>query len=134
VTQIFVDGTPVEAQAPQGSAAASLASGTWTVTVTLDEGEKPVTLALQQIGDQLRGNIQGALGSSQISNGSVDVSGGLQFTASVTMVAGTEEAKFSGTVAGNTIRGTVAIVGHPQGTFAGSRPGRSGRGAPPGDR
>jgi imidazolonepropionase-like amidohydrolase len=134
VTQIFVDGTPVEAQAPQGSAAASLASGTWTVTVTLDEGEKPVTLALQQIGDQLRGNIQGALGSSQISNGSVDVSGGLQFTASVTMVAGTEEAKFSGTVAGNTIRGTVAIVGHPQGTFAGSRPSRSGRGAPPGDR
>jgi len=134
VTQIFVDGTPVEAQAPQTSGAANIAAGTWTVTVTLDEGEKPVTLALQQAGDQLRGNIQGALGSSQISNGSVDAAGAVQFTASVTMVAGTEEAKFSGTIAGNTIRGTVAIVGHPQGTFVGSRPGRGGRGAPPGAR
>ncbi|HXD48316.1 MAG TPA: amidohydrolase family protein [Gemmatimonadaceae bacterium] len=134
VTQIFVDGTPVDVRTPQGSAAANVAAGTWTVTVTLDEGEKPVTLALQQAGDQLRGNIQGALGSSQISNGSVDGSGVVQFTASVTMVAGTEEAKFSGTVAGNTIRGTVAIVGHPQGTFVGSRPGRGGRGAPPAAR
>ena len=134
VTQIFVDGTPVEAQAPQTSGAANIAAGTWTVTVTLDEGEKPVTLALQQAGDQLRGNIQGALGSSQISNGSVDAAGAVQFTASVTMVAGTEEAKFSGSIAGNTIRGTVAIVGHPQGTFVGSRPGRGGRGAPPGAR
>ncbi|HWH53166.1 MAG TPA: amidohydrolase family protein [Gemmatimonadaceae bacterium] len=134
VTQIFVDGTPVEAQAPQTSGAANIAAGTWTVTVTLDEGEQPVTLALQQAGDQLRGNIQGALGSSQISNGSVDAAGAVQFTASVTMVAGTEEAKFSGTIAGNTIRGTVAIVGHPQGTFVGSRPGRGGRGAPPGAR
>jgi len=134
VTQIFVDGTPVEAQAPQTSGAANIAAGTWTVTVTLDEGEQPVTLALQQAGDQLRGNIQGALGSSQISNGSVDAAGAVQFTASVTMVAGTEEAKFSGSIAGNTIRGTVAIVGHPQGTFVGSRPGRGGRGAPPGAR
>jgi hypothetical protein len=131
VTQVFIDGTPIEPRAPQGAASALAAAGTWNVTVTLDEGEKPVTLALQQAGEQLRGNIQGALGSSQISNGSVDAAGALQFTASVTMAAGTEEAKFSGTITGNTVRGTVAIVGHPQGTFIGSRPGRGGRGTPP---
>ena len=57
-----------------------MASGTWTITVTTDEGEKPVTLALQQVGDQLRGTIQGALGSSQISNGSIGADGDVQFT------------------------------------------------------
>jgi hypothetical protein len=103
--------------------------------VTSDEGEKSVTLALQQVGDQLRGTIQGALGSSQISNGSIGANGELQFTASVTMDAGTEEAKFSGTIAGNVVRGTVAVVGHPQGTFVGTRPdaaqGGGRRGRPP---
>jgi len=136
VTQVFVDGTPIEARAPaNANAVGSVAGGTWTITVTSDEGEKSVTLALQQVGDQLRGTIQGALGSSQISNGSIGANGELQFTASVTMAAGTEEARFSGTVAGNVIRGTVAVVGHPQGTFIGTRPdtaqGTGRRGRPP---
>jgi len=139
VTQVFVDGTPIEARAPaNANAVGSVAGGTWTITVTSDEGEKSVTLALQQVGDQLRGTIQGALGSSQISNGSIGANGELQFTASVTMAAGTEEARFSGTVAGNVMRGTVAVVGHPQGTFIGTRPdaaqGTGRRGRPPKSR
>jgi imidazolonepropionase-like amidohydrolase len=136
VTQVFVDGTPIEVHAPaNANGAGSVAGGTWTITVTSDEGEKSVTLALQQAGDQLRGTIQGALGSSQISNGSIGANGELQFTASVTMAAGTEEARFTGTINGNVIRGTVAVVGHPQGTFIGTRPdaasGTGRRGRPP---
>ena len=83
-----------------------MANGTWTVTVTMDEGEKPVTMALQPFGDQLRGTIQGALGSSQISNGSIGADGALKFSATVTMGGGTEEATFTGTIAANIIRGT----------------------------
>lgn len=135
VTQVFVDGTPTDVH-PPAAGAASLASGTWTLTVTLDEGEKPVTLTLQQVGEQLRGTMQGALGSGQISNGSIGGGGEVQFTASVTIAAGTEEARFTGTITGNVMRGTVAIVGHPQGTFIGTKPdggtGGSGRrGRPP---
>ena len=134
VSQLFVDGNPVEVRAPS-TTATSAANGAWTITVTLDEGEKPVTLNLQQAGEQLRGTIQGALGSSQISNGSIGPAGDVQFTATVTMNAGTEEARFTGTINGNVIRGTVAIVGHPQGTFLGTKPdaaqGRGGRGRPP---
>jgi imidazolonepropionase-like amidohydrolase len=122
VTQVFIDGMPIEVHPPTVAGAGSIASGTWTLTVTLDEGEKPVTVALQQTGDQLRGTIQGSLGSGQISNGSIGSNGDLQFTASVTMTSGTEEARFSGTVNGNVMRGTVAIVGHPQGTFIGTKP------------
>lgn len=132
VTQVFIDGVPRDVHAP-AVAGGSTASGTWTITVTTDEGDKPVTLALQQVGDQLRGTIQGSLGSSQISNGSIGNTGELQFTASVTLASGTEEARFSGTINGNLVRGTVSIVGHPPGTFVGTRPdggaasGRRGR-------
>ena len=134
VTQVFIDGVPMEVH-PPAAAGGSIASGTWTLTVTLDEGEKPVTLALQQAGDLLRGTIQGSLGSGQISNASIGSSGEVQFTASVTMASGTEEARFTGTINGNVMRGTVAIVGHPQGTFVGSKPdggaGGGRRGRPP---
>jgi imidazolonepropionase-like amidohydrolase len=135
VAHVFIDGTPFEPRA-QTNAAASLAAGTWTITVTTDEGEKPVTLTIQQVGDQLRGTVQGSLGSSQISNGSIGTAGDLQFTASLTMGSGTEEGRFTGTIDGNLIRGTVAVVGHPQATFVGTKPdaGQGGgrRGRPPG--
>jgi imidazolonepropionase-like amidohydrolase len=135
VTQVFIDGNPIEARAT-GNAPTSLASGTWTITITTDEGEKPVTLTLQQVGDQLRGTVQGSLGSSQISNGSIGPTGDVQFTASLTMGSGTEEGRFSGTIDGNLMRGTVSVVGHPQSTFVGTKPdaaqGGGRRGRPPG--
>lgn len=135
VTQVLIDGTPIEARAASGAGAASLAGGTWTITVTTDEGEKPVTLTLQQVGGELRGTVQGSLGSSQISNGSIGAGGDLQFTATLTMGSGTEEGRFSGTIEGNLMRGTVSVVGHPQSTFIGTKPdaGQSGgrRGRPP---
>ncbi len=136
VTHVFIDGAPVEIRAQAATVAGAMANGTWTITVTTDEGERPVTAALQQFGDQLRGTIQGSLGSSQISNGSVGTDGAVKFTATVTMAGGTEEATFSGTIAGSIIRGTMAVVGHPQSTFVGSRPdapaqGGGRRGRPP---
>jgi imidazolonepropionase-like amidohydrolase len=135
VAHVFIDGVPIEPRAP-ANAAVSLAAGTWTITITTDEGEKPVTLTVQQVGDQLRGTIQGSLGSSQISNGSIGPAGDLQFSASLTMGSGTEEGRFSGTIDGNLMRGTVAVVGHPQATFVGTKPdaGQGGgrRGRPPG--
>jgi len=137
VTQLFVDGTPLDVRPPTTAAGggAGMAGGAWQITVTLDEGEKPATLTLTQAGDQLRGTLQGSLGSAQIASGSVSATGELSFRTTVTMDAGTEEARFSGTIEGNIIRGTVQIVGHPQGTFVGSRPdggaGNGRRGRPP---
>ena len=127
VTQVFVDGAPVELRAPTNANAAGMANGAWQITVTLDEGEKPVTLTLTQAGDQLRGTLQGALGSAQIASGSISPAGELSFRATITMDAGTEEARFAGNIEGNVIRGTVQIVGHPQGTFVGSKPGGAAR-------
>ena len=125
VAQLFVDGQPVEVRAAgtggDRSADAAIA-GTWTVTVTLDGSERPVTLGLQQTGNQLRGTLQGALGTTRIGTGTVGADGEFRFTASVTLPDGTEEATFSGTLTGNAMRGTVTIVGHDPGTFVGTRP------------
>lgn len=131
VTQVFVDGTPIEARAPaNANGAVAMGTGTWQLTVTLDEGEKPATFTLQQVGDQLRGTMQGSLGSGQISDGSISSTGEVGFRVTVTMAAGTEEARFAGSIEGNVMRGTVRIVGHPQGTFIGTKPvgGQNGRG------
>src|SRR5439155_12707791 len=62
VTQVFIDGRPIEIRA-SGAAGGALASGTWTITVTTEEGDKPVTLQLMQQGDALRGTLQGSLGT-----------------------------------------------------------------------
>ena len=135
VTQVFIDGHPIEARPPRGDAGSGgLASGTWTVTATTDQGDKTLTLNLQQEGERLRGGIQGDLGSGQISSGSVGASGDFRFTVSVTIAGETNEATFGGTITGNTMRGTVAIVGRPTGTFEGTRSGggrRTGGGERP---
>lgn len=139
VAQIFVDGRQAEVRAPAVAAGAAGfgASGTWTVTVTLDGTDRAITLQLNQQGDQLRGTIQGAMGSSQINNASIGSGGEFRFTASVTIETGTEEATFAGTATAGSMRGTVQIVGHPSGTFVGTRPqggGGAGRATPPPNR
>lgn len=137
VSQLFIDGAPVDVHAQAAaSGATSIAAGTWQITVTTDEGERSVTLTANQVGDQLRGTIQGALGSAQINNGSVTPEGAVKFSATVTMGGTTEEATFTGNITGNVVRGTMTIVGHPQSTFVGTKPdaGNAGggrRGRPP---
>ncbi len=74
VTQVFIDGRPIDIRAG-ANAGAGMASGTWTVTVTTSEGDKPITLQLMQQGDALRGTLQGSLGTAQIQNGSITIVG-----------------------------------------------------------
>ena len=124
VAQLFVDGRAMVVRAPTtpaGSTAAP-ATGTWTLTVTTDEGEKSVTLTLQQENERLRGGIQGALGTREIADGSIGSNGELRFTVALTFASETNEATFQGTLTGNAMRGTVTVVGHGAGTFVGTRP------------
>lgn len=133
VTQVFVDGQPIETRAPAAAGnAAAMGTGTWQITVTTDEGEKPATFTLQQVGEQIRGTMQGSLGSSQVTDGQITAAGEISFRTTITLTGGSEEAAFTGTIDANVIRGTVRIVGHPLGTFLGTKP--QGGGAPGGRR
>ncbi len=137
VTQVFIDGRPMTVRAPAADAAtANPASGTWTITATFAEGDRTITLNLRQEGEQVRGSIQGALGSGEISNGSL-AGDELKFSVPVTLGQTSEEANFAGTLTGNVMRGSIQIVGHPNGTFVGTRPGADNRpagGRPGGQR
>ena len=126
VTQLFIDGKPVAVRTPAAPAfGAASATGTWTVTVSLDGADLPTTWSLRQEGTRLTGSLQGTLGSTEIQNGTF-TDGEIRFTASVTLKEGTEEATFIGTMDGNALRGRMAIVGHTPGTFSGTRPQRAG--------
>ncbi len=123
ISYVFIDGRPVDLKpgTPTTPSAGSTVGGTWTLGVNLGEGEMRVTLTLQQEGEGLRGSIQGALGSAEIASASVGAAGDIRFTAPVTIGGQTTEANFSGTVTGNTMRGTVQIVGREPGSFTGTR-------------
>ena len=125
VTNVFIDGRQFAVRAPAGDAggAATAASGQWTITATFSEGDRTITLNLRQEGEQLRGSIQGALGSGEITNGSL-VNNELKFTVPVTLRETSEEANFTGTLTGNVMRGSIQVIGHPNGTFVGTRPER----------
>ena len=130
VSQLFVDGQQIEI--PAGAAANASgapmlpAAGTWNLTISITGTDYPVTLSLTQEGSTVRGTLQGALGTTQISGGTIDPAGNLRFTSSITAQT-TEEATFTGTINGNQMSGTMTIIGEPTGgRFAGTR-GNAGR-------
>ncbi|HEY6190649.1 MAG TPA: amidohydrolase family protein [Pyrinomonadaceae bacterium] len=123
ISQVFIDGRPVDLKPVTATGAGTIATGTWSLSVDLGEGAQSVSLTLQQEGETLRGSIQGALGSAQIANASVGASGDIRFTAPVNVGGLTTEATFTGTITGNEMRGTVTVVGRSPGSFTGTRPG-----------
>jgi len=131
IAHVFIDGRPVElkvATTPPAAGASGTVNvgGTWSLEVTTGAGGAPqpvsVTLMLQQQGERLSGSIQGPLGSNPIANGALGAGGEVRFTVPVTDATQTNEATFTGTVTGNTMRGTMQIVGRPSGSFTGTRP------------
>ncbi|HEY0365042.1 MAG TPA: amidohydrolase family protein [Pyrinomonadaceae bacterium] len=127
ITHVFIDGRPVDLRPPTtggpGQGRNSLA-GTWTVAVNLGQGDRTITLTLQQEGERVTGSISGPLGAGEISNGSASNTGEVRFTVSVNVEGQTKEATFTGTLANNQIRGNVAIVGMQPGTFTATRSGQ----------
>ena len=128
VTHVFIDGRPADlrpaAVGGPGAGRNSL-NGAWTVNVNLEgQGDKSITLTLQQEGERLSGSIAGPLGAGEISNASASNTGEVRFTVSVNVEGQTKEATFTGRLANNEIRGSVAIVGSGPGTFTATRSGQ----------
>ena len=125
VAHVFIDGRPVDLRpatpAGGGGPGRNGLSGAWSVTVNLGSDERVITLNLQQEGDRLSGAIAGPLGAGEISNGSSSA-GEVRFTVALNVEGQTKEATFTGRLANNEIRGSVAIVGGTPGTFTATRP------------
>ena len=124
VAHVFIDGRPVDLRPAAGGPSRSSLSGTWTVNVNMGQGDKAITLNLQQEGDRLTGAISGPLGAGEISNGSAPSGGEVRFTVVLNVEGQTKEATFAGRLANNEIRGSVTIVGAAPGTFTATRSGQ----------
>lgn len=124
VAHVFIDGRPIDLRpaAPGGPSRSNL-SGTWTVNVNLGQGDRAITLNLQQEGDRLTGAISGPLGAGEISNASATSAGEVRFTVVLNVEGQTREATFAGSLSNNEIRGSVTIVGSAPGTFTATRSG-----------
>ncbi len=128
VAHVFIDGRPVDLRSTAGGGGLGSGrnnlSGTWTVNVNLEgQGDKSITLTLQQEGERLSGSIAGPLGAGEISNAAVNT-GDVRFTVSVNVEGQTKEATFTGRLQNNEIRGNVTIVGSAPGTFTATRAGQ----------
>ncbi|HKY43383.1 MAG TPA: amidohydrolase family protein [Pyrinomonadaceae bacterium] len=124
VAHVFIDGRPVDLRPPTRDASRGNLSGTWTVNVNLGQGDRSITLTLQQEGERLTGSISGPLGAGEISNASATSAGEVRFTATLNVEGQTREATFAGRLANNEIRGSVTIVGSAPGTFTATRSGQ----------
>ncbi|HET6972672.1 MAG TPA: amidohydrolase family protein [Pyrinomonadaceae bacterium] len=128
IAHVFIDGRPVDlrAAAPGGGPGQGRNSlaGQWTVVVNTGQGDRTISLTLQQEGERLTGSISGPLGAGEISNGSASNTGEVRFTVTVNVEGQTKEATFTGNLANNQIRGNVAIVGSAPGTFTATRSGQ----------
>lgn len=121
VAHVFIDGRPVDLRpAPGGPGGRNQLSGTWNLNVNLGQGEKTVTLNLQQEGERLSGSISGSLGAGEISNASM-AGNEVRFTVALEIEGQTKEATFTGTLAGDQIRGAVNVVGLAPGSFTANR-------------
>lgn len=125
VAHVFIDGRPVDLKpAASPTPLRSNLSGAWTLNLSLGQGDKTVTLNLQQEGDRLRGSLQGTLGTGELANASVSSAGEIRFTVPLNIEGQTKEASFIGSLSGNEIRGTVTITGNAPGTFNATRVGQ----------
>ena len=120
VAHVFIDGRPVDLRPASGGPTRNALSGAWTVNINLGQGDRTITLTLQQEGERLTGSIAGPLGAGEISNASFS-SGEVRFTATLNVEGQTKEATFTGRFANNEIRGSVSIPGANPGTFTATR-------------
>ena len=123
VAHVFIDGRPVDLRPPVGGPTRGNLSGMWTVNINLGQGDRSITLTLQQEAERITGSIAGPLGAGEISNGSFS-NGELRFTAALNVEGQTKEATFTGRFANNEIRGSVSIPGANPGTFTATRSGQ----------
>ncbi len=109
--------TPPPTPPAQEKPAPSL-TGTWGLEVTHSAGTSTPTLTITQTGEKLNGTYVGTYGESVLT-GSIK---GSDFTFS--LETGTEQkvtVVYTGTLAGDTVKGTVTMGEMGEGTFTGKR-------------
>ncbi len=138
IEHVFIDGNEVELKKPEakspgarpgeragekpGASPATVnPSGNWELIVASPRGDLRMQLSLSRQGDDITGRLNGPAGESTIENATLE-GDQLRFTTHVTMGADTMEAVVSGTIEGNSMRGSFALTSLGTFNFTGNRP------------
>ncbi len=131
VTHVYVDGRPQTIPAPTVAAGPGGPGGpggrrpglegAWTLSVVFEGVEKQATLTISSMDDRLVGRIEGDFGSNEVAEIAVMEDGTVRFGSLLTLKETSEEALFRGKLADGVFAGTIEIIGHASGRFAGLR-------------
>lgn len=133
VRAVFIDGTRYDVAAAPAAAAvagrvgapaadgvAAQIGGAWQLTVDSPNGSQPVSLTVTQRGANFTGKLGSPMGELDISDGHM-AGTKMTFSTAMTMNGQTMTLEFTGDVAGNRMRGTVAMGPMGNATFTGER-------------
>ncbi|MBI3649660.1 MAG: amidohydrolase family protein [Acidobacteria bacterium] len=138
VKHLFIDGNPIElkkepptpprtgkpgqgAQGTKDAAAEINALGEWELVVKSPQGDMAVKLLLQKDGNNFSGALHTPLGDAALRD--ISISGGqVRAIASINIDGQAIEATLSGTIAGNSMHGTILLPQIGAFDFTGSKP------------
>jgi hypothetical protein len=127
IKYVFVDGRRFEvkeAEKPKEAPKGDL-TGKWTITFSTEQGQQQATADLTMAsGGNVTGTVTHPFGTSTVTTGYLS-GNSFSFTISVDVGAGPQDFTFSGTLEGNTMKGSISGPGFST-EFTGTRPGGGG--------
>lgn len=135
IRHVFIDGNEIELKKPEAAparggmggrpgGAAGLAidpSGAWSLVVQTPQGEINSQLTIRKDGEQLGGTLGTPMGVVAIKSGRI-TGNQLRLTATVEMGGESVDAIISGTIEGDSMRGTIVMGAMGSFEFTGTRP------------
>lgn len=135
IRHVFIDGNEIELKKPEaaparggmggrpgGSAGPAIdPSGAWSLVVQTPQGEINSQLTIRKDGEQLGGTLGTPMGVVAINSGRI-TGNQLRLTATVDMGGESVDAIISGTIEGDSMRGTIVMGAMGSFEFTGTRP------------
>ena len=106
---------------PGGAGPPADPAGTWSVVVQTPQGEVNAQLTLHKDGDQVIGTLSSHLGNASIKSGRV-TGNQIRLTATVDVSGQSIDTIITGTIEGDSIRGTMVMGAMGSFEFTGTRP------------
>ena len=137
VRHVFIDGDQIELKRPDAAPARGGMgggrpggpaggapvdpSGTWSLIIQSPQGDLNAQLALTKEGDQIGGNLTTPMGTAALKTGRV-TGNQIRLTATLEIAGQSIDATISGTIEGDSIRGSIVTGSMGSFEFTGTRP------------
>jgi hypothetical protein len=137
VRHVFIDGDQIELKKPEATPArgpggrpgqgggqreASIdPSGTWNLTIETPQSDVSAQLTLKKDGDQISGSLTSPMGTVPVKSGTINGKE-LRLTLTVEMGGQSMEVVMTGTIEGDSIKGSVLLGAEGAFPFSGTRP------------